>query len=575
MNWSLRTRIAILLTTFVLIPIIVVGILGYWTSSTVIRKETIRAVGLVASTKKELLVFRLSRQKERSIEFLESIQSTCLNGKKQMNLRCVKQLINSFMKTDSIIDLDITIPGVLSFHQGPNSDSLRNHQPFSSQQLAQFSFRSEKTPTYIVEAHGEIPGSLITARYDTKIIEDIFSDPIELGASGETFLADKNGFFLTQPKYPGYQGESHPIDAIPMVTCLAQHNSEMLAGDYRPEPVIHGFRYIPEIGGGCIMAHIQQNEAFAPLEALKLKVIFLALVFAILAIIISIWIADRFSAQFTQPLLRLGERMKAAQAGDLDSYVSTDGPKEIAILSRGFADLASKLKQSIEVRDDFVSIVSHDLKTPISTLDMSISLLEENIESLEMGAKDKFKSPIAIMRRSLARMTEMIGAILNLTAIRSGNFTLLRERHSVNSLVAEVMASFRPLMAEKNIILKEELPTHEIMVMLDRGRILQVFSNLLGNALKFTPKGGEVTVQVLERENEIQFGVMDSGPGIQQEELEHIFERFHQLKQSGDFSAGLGLYIAKEIVVSHGGKIWAESEVGKGTKFYFTLPLSG
>lgn len=573
MNWTLRARIALLLTTFVLIPIIVVGVLGYWTSSTVIQDETIRSVGLVASTKKELLVFRLNRQKERSIEFLVSIQSTCLSGQ-HMNLRCVKELTNSFMKTDSIIDLDITIPGILRFHQGPNSDSLRNHQPFSSLQLAQFSFGPDKTPTYIVEARGDIPGSLITVRYDTKIIEDIFSDPKELGASGETFLADKNGFFLTQPKYPGYQGESHPIDAHPMVTCLAQHDSEMLAGDYRPVPVIHGFRYVPEIGGGCIMAHIQQDEAFAPLKNLKFKILFLALAFAILAIIVSIWIADRFSAQFTQPLLRLGERIKAAQAGDLDSYVSTEGPKEISILSRGFADLASKLKQSIEVRDDFVAIVSHDLKNPISALSLSISLLEENAELLEVGARDKFKSPIAIMRRSLARMTEMIGAVLNLTAIRSGNFKLLRENHSVNSVIAEVMATFRPLMAEKNIILKEDLPTHEISAMLDHGRILQVFSNLLGNALKFTPKGGEITLQVLERENEIQFGVMDSGPGMPQEELGHIFERFHQLKQAGDFSAGLGLYIAKEIIVSHGGKILAESELGKGSKFYFTLPLS-
>lgn len=572
MNWSFRSRVTFLLIVLTLIPTIVVGTLGYWTASGIIRNETIRAVGLTANTKKELLIFRLNRQKERASEFMASVQSTCFkNG--ICDHPCAQHLLTSFMTTDSIIDADVIIPGVMSIHQGPNANTLKNHPPFTSQQLAQFSPRSDKIPSYIVEAHGNLPGSIITLRYGTKLIEDIFSAPSELGKSGETFLADSKGFFLTTPKYPGYQGESHPIDAHPMVMCLTHHNSEMLAGDYRPVPVIHGFRFIPEIGGGCIMAHIQQNEAFIPLKILKTKILLFALAFALIAICVSYWIAHHFSAQFTGPLSKLVERMKAAQAGDLDSPVPTEGPKEIAILGNCFANLASQLKKNIEVRDDFVAIVSHDLKNPLTISSLNLTLLEKNVGALEDEAKIKLMPQISAVRRNQARMIEMINTVLNMTAIRSGNFTLLRERHNVNSLLAELMENFRLPMGEKKITFKKELPESDVFAMLDRGRILQVLSNLLANALKFTPEGGEIIVQLLMHEKEIQFGVKDSGPGIPSKDLTLIFERFHQLRQSGDFSSGLGLYIAKEIVIAHGGKIWAESEVGLGSRFFFTIPI--
>lgn len=572
MNWSFRTRITIFFSALVLIPTIVLGTLGYWTSSNVIRNETIRSVGIAANTKKEILIYRLSRQKERAKEFMDSIQSTCLQSG-YIDQLCAHRLLTFFMKIESIIDIDIDIPGEIDIHQGPNVSTIKNHPPFTAHQLAQFSPRSDKVPTYIIEAHGETPGSLITLRYGTKLIEDIFKAPPELGATGETFLADPKGLFLTQPKFPGFQGENNPIDTYPMNTCLANHNAEMLARDYRQALVIHGFKYIPEIGGGCIMAHIQQDEAFAPLKTLRRRILLLALAFAFLAMVISYLIAYRFSAQFTRPLSKLVDRMKSAQAGDLNSPVPTEGPKEIVILGNGLADLTSELKKNIEVRDDFIAIVSHDLKNPLTILGLNVSRLEKNIESLGDEAKIKLMPQILTIRRNLARMTEMIASVLSMNAIRSGKFVLSRERQSVNSLLDELIDSFYLPMAEKKILFKKEIPSHEISIMFDRGRIHQVLSNLLGNALKFTPEDGEITLQLLEYEKEIQFGVIDTGPGIAPEELALIFERFHQIRLSGDFSSGLGLYIAKEIVSAHGGKIWAESTLGVGSRFYFTIPI--
>lgn len=130
------------------------------------------------------------------------------------------------------------------------------------------------------------------------------------------------------------------------------------------------------------------------------------------------------------------------------------------------------------------------------------------------------------------------------------------------------------VMAEKGITFNKEIPTEAIMVNMDRVRILQVLSNLVGNALKFTPTDGKVVISLIKRETEIQITVTDSGTGIPAENLDKIFERFHQVRRLGDFSLGLGLYIAKEIIAAHGGKIWAESEIGIGSKFSFTLPTT-
>ncbi|MGZ3818933.1 MAG: HAMP domain-containing protein, partial [Bdellovibrio sp.] len=375
MNWSFRKWITIILTVLVIVPTVVLGTIGYWTSNKVIRNETIRVVGLVANTKKEILVFRLNAQLERAKGFLASVQFTCLHSGRKDSL-CAQRLLSAYMETESIIAADITIPGILSIHQGPGSEIIKKHSPFLPKQLAQFSSRSDETPSYIIEAQGQIPGSSITLRYGTKIIENIFLAPPELGSSGETFLVDPKGFFLTKPRYPGHSGESHPIDALPMVTCLAHHDTEMLAGDYRPVPVIHGFRYIPEIGGGCIMAHIQQSEAFAPLKKLSSMILFLAFIFVVVAVSISFWLAGRFSRRITTPLAKLGERMKAAQNGDLESPVYKGGPKEIAVLEQYFEDLTNQLKQSFEIRDDFVAIVSHDLKSPLTSLNLIASRLE-------------------------------------------------------------------------------------------------------------------------------------------------------------------------------------------------------
>ncbi|MGZ3794304.1 MAG: sensor histidine kinase, partial [Bdellovibrio sp.] len=219
------------------------------------------------------------------------------------------------------------------------------------------------------------------------------------------------------------------------------------------------------------------------------------------------------------------------------------------------------------------AIVSHDLKSPLTSLNLIASRLEKKIATVENEQQQiKLMAQVVSLKKHLVRMNEMINSVLNLTAIRSGNFALLRKSYDINLLVVEVADIFRPLMVEKEITFKPEIPTEAIMVDVDRGRILQVLSNLLGNALKFTPTDGEIVIRLLKHDKEIQITVTDSGTGIPAENLDKIFERFHQVRRFGDFSLGLGLYIAKEIITAHGGKIWAESDLGNGSKFSFTLP---
>jgi signal transduction histidine kinase len=129
------------------------------------------------------------------------------------------------------------------------------------------------------------------------------------------------------------------------------------------------------------------------------------------------------------------------------------------------------------------------------------------------------------------------------------------------------------LAISKGLQLKSELPTDLYAVFVDRHRILQVFANLIGNAIKFTPSGGTITVRAEQFEEDIQFSVEDTGPGIPKEEIPHLFDRFWQARKTARLGTGLGLFIVKGIVEGHGGRIWVESELGVGSRFHFTLPM--
>jgi signal transduction histidine kinase len=171
-------------------------------------------------------------------------------------------------------------------------------------------------------------------------------------------------------------------------------------------------------------------------------------------------------------------------------------------------------------------------------------------------------------------MEYLIKTMLDVTTMEAGKFSVSPERCGADGLLREAREMFETLSASKQIKLEQVAVEAGLAIHADRERVLQVLSNLLGNALKFTPQGGHVTLCAERHGEMVRFGVRDTGPGIVRENLSRIFERFWKEETPGKKGTGLGLFIAKGIVDAHGGRIWVESEVGHGSRFYFTLPLA-
>jgi signal transduction histidine kinase len=229
-------------------------------------------------------------------------------------------------------------------------------------------------------------------------------------------------------------------------------------------------------------------------------------------------------------------------------------------------------RAELTTRDQFLAVVSHDLKNPLTAISMSANLILRSLEQKNLDREKLVRFTKSIERRA-AGMDRMITDLLDAERIANGKLSLSRKVQDVGVLLQECIELFIPIAAAKNLSLVSVGKVGGPRANFDYDRILQVLSNLLGNAIKFTPAGGRILLEAEVSGTEALISVADSGPGIPPEQSGSVFEKFSQLKAKDRRGLGLGLYIAKWIVEAHGGRIWVESEPGKGSKFSFTLPL--
>ncbi|HUR92689.1 MAG TPA: GAF domain-containing sensor histidine kinase [Gemmatimonadaceae bacterium] len=244
-----------------------------------------------------------------------------------------------------------------------------------------------------------------------------------------------------------------------------------------------------------------------------------------------------------------------------------------AALAVDHAVLYRAAEEAGRAREAMVSVVSHDLKNPLSTIQMAVSfLLEDIVPDDESHAMERRQ--LSAVKRESARMYRLIHDLLDMNAIDAGKLLVQRSPQEVAPLVEEVIDTLRPLALAKTIELALEAPALIPPVHADRDRIFQVFSNLGGNAIKFTPEGGRVVIRVRHGESVVAFDVVDTGPGIPPEDVARVFDRYWQAKKTASLGSGLGLTIAKGIVEAHGGRIEVTSAAGEGSVFSFTIPVS-
>lgn len=238
---------------------------------------------------------------------------------------------------------------------------------------------------------------------------------------------------------------------------------------------------------------------------------------------------------------------------------------EDLIGERAYADTVSA------AQEDFLADVSHDLRSLLGGLAVSAALLIAEAPNGKEG--DRIRRHAAASQRAVARMTRLINDLLDTASIEAGKLAIVPESVDVGRLVSDTVEAFASTAAAKNIVLDAALPAAPLRAPLDDLRILQVLENLVGNAIKFTPAGGKVSIRIRTSAHRIQFVVSDTGVGIPENKLEAVFERFHQVSKDRR-GLGLGLHISKGIVAAHGGRIWAKSEVGVGTTFFVELPAA-
>jgi PAS domain S-box-containing protein len=234
------------------------------------------------------------------------------------------------------------------------------------------------------------------------------------------------------------------------------------------------------------------------------------------------------------------------------------------------ARLYQAAQEATRVRDDLLAIVSHDLKNPLGSILLCSQLLMRHVA----GNAEPQKKHLEAIQRSARQMDHLLKDLLDLSSIEAGHLAITPGEFESTTLLDEVFVSLAPLVKEKGLELRCESPARPFGVVCDRERVVEVFANLVGNAIKFTPEGGSITIGADRWEGKARFIVRDTGVGISADLLPRIFERYAQGDGAARMGRGLGLYITKGLVEAQAGTIWAESSVGAGTTLFFTLPLA-
>jgi signal transduction histidine kinase len=260
-------------------------------------------------------------------------------------------------------------------------------------------------------------------------------------------------------------------------------------------------------------------------------------------------------------------RTGAAQPFTPRDVALADGLAWRAALALDNARLYRAAQHALRMRDDVLSMVAHDLRNPLNAMLLQLHLLRRRGDQPERRSQE----PVDAILLEGARLNLLIGDLLDVACIEAGTFTVSRGSLSVTVLAAEAVAASRLLAEEASLsLVLDESSDTELCG--DRSRLLQALGNLIGNAIKFTPPGGTITLTTAADPGEVRISVIDTGPGIPAEQLPHLFDRFWQAKSGDRRGAGLGLWIAKTIVEAHDGQIQVESGVGRGSTFMLLLP---
>ncbi|MHB8770481.1 MAG: sensor histidine kinase [Syntrophales bacterium] len=293
----------------------------------------------------------------------------------------------------------------------------------------------------------------------------------------------------------------------------------------------------------------------------------MAVISFLLSALFAVLLSYLITRSITKPLMVLVKKTREIPTGIFTCELTDSSPPEIRELSEAFRSMCDRLKEVDRVKTDFFAMFSHELKTPLTTIREGTNLL---LEGAGGSITEKQAKLLAIIATESRRLTGLVNSILDLSKMESGMMMYTFQPGRIAPLIDQAVKEIAPYAEAKRIRMEKRVNAGDSFTRMDTDRILEVLRNLLGNAVKFTPEGGAITVGADPAGQGLKVFVSDSGPGIPLDRQIIIFERYVSSDQRK--GTGLGLAIVKHIVAAHGGNVWVESAPGKGSTFAFVLP---
>lgn len=425
---------------------------------------------------------------------------------------------------------------------------------------------------------------LVDGKVDTLAVQDLMHSMMVINPSVEVYLLDMKGEIITYVA-PNKSVKLEKVNLAPIKQFIAAgKNRPLIKGDDPRHPDKQNiFSAAPIMDEGkqegyiyIILASEQQAAVVSNLQSsyiykLSQKMFFITLLGALLIGLLAIWYLTRSLREVIKTVTRFKE-------GDYQARVANHEKGDMVVLAETFNEMADKIVENIDqlksvenLRRELIANVSHDLRTPLAIMQGYVETMLMKNDDLAAEDRKKYLNTVLASSEKLSRL---ISQLFEYSKLEAKQIEPRKEPFFIGELAQDVFHKYQILAEEKNIELKLNMPQKLPMVFADLGLVDRVIQNLMDNALKFTPNGGKIQLDLMPKNETVEIQIADNGPGISEEQQSFIFERYNKADRKGDQSggAGLGLAIVKKILELHDATIRVQSQLNVGTSFKFQLP---
>ncbi|MBR5314955.1 MAG: HAMP domain-containing histidine kinase [Clostridia bacterium] len=383
-------------------------------------------------------------------------------------------------------------------------------------------------------------------------------------------LADTEGNVLITDKLADaeYVNATLPAEFVNNIMTTGETSNFSSFGDLFSSPQL--YHAIPIMNGNnipcAVLFAISTDSSLTALSEVMIRTVVTAMLFVMSAALLTVYFITK---RITAPLKKISSAAREFAKGNFSVRVPVNGTDEIAQLSESFNNMAEELENHEKTRSSFIANVSHDLRTPMTSISGFIDgILEGAIPP------EKYQHYLSIVATEVKRLSRLVSSLLEISKFEAGEKKLAISEFDICEMARQILISFEKKIDEKNLQVEFECDSFNLPVLADKDQVHQILYNICDNGIKFSRNGGKYVISIKEKGKQAFVSVYNEGDGISPEDLPFIFDRFYKSDKSRGLDktgVGLGLYIAKTIIEAHGQEIWAKSAYGDYSEFVFTL----